>query len=286
MLRKLRITLLLFCPGLLALGQNCFPPVYQPEDSIKVCSILKNNAAHSVSYCGKQLLGIPYVAHTLEGYSPERLVVNLRELDCSTFMETAMALAMTARMYASEPMQMHTDTFALFCRNLQKIRYHKGVINEYPSRLHYICQWAKDNSEAGIIEDITRAHSSSTYPVRIGYMSMYPDKYTQLKQHPEFVPVIRRMEEECNQEKFAYLPKNELPEKGKDWIQEGDLIAMVTTKAGLDVSHVGIAIYQNGKLHLMHASMIEKKVILDPRPLSEQINRKSCPGIRVFRLKA
>src|SRR5690606_29137182 len=40
-------------------------------------------------------LGKPYVAHTLEGSSEELLTVNLREFDCTTFVETVLALSLT-----------------------------------------------------------------------------------------------------------------------------------------------------------------------------------------------
>ncbi len=286
MLRNLLISITMFCPGLLALGQNCLSLVsYTPEDSIKVCTILRKDSAHHVSYCGRQLLGTPYVAHTLEINDPECLVVNLRELDCTTFMETSMTLALTALKLKTESQPEKADTFALYCHTLQKIRYRKGEISEYPSRLHYICDWSADNVAMEIIEDITGTHAEDFLPVRIGYMSANPEKYKQLKEHPEYVSPIRTMEERCNAMCFAYLPKSKLPAEGKKWIHEGDLIAMLTTIEGLDVSHVGIAVYVKDELHLMHASMIEKQVIIDPRPLSQQINKKSCPGIRVFRIQ-
>ncbi len=282
MLHKILILLSLFCPSLTVLGQNCLEaPDYLPEDSLSVCHILRNNSAREVSYCGRQFLGLPYVAHTLEGNTTERLVINLRELDCSTFMETSMALALTARMLTQD-----ADTFALYCHNLQQIRYTNGVIQGYPSRLHYISEWANDNLSHGLIEDITALHSPDSYPVRIGFMSKNPEKYAQLAAHPEFIAPIRIMEERCNKERFAYLPKAKLPVTGKSWIKEGDLIGLVTTIEGLDISHVGIAVYIGKELHLMHASSLQKKVIVDPRPLSVQISGKTCPGIRVFRLKS
>ncbi len=283
MLRYWILNTLLFCPGLLALGQNCLPPSYLPEDSVTICRILRSDSAREVSYCGRQFLGVPYVAHTLEIVDPERLVVNTRGLDCSTFMETAMALAGTARLLSART-EAGVDTLDLFCRVLEIIRYREGVIDGYTSRLHYICDWAVDNERMQVIEDITALQSTEVWPTRIGFMSANPEKYRLLTVHPEFIPSIREMEERCNRTPFTFLPKGKLPAHGLSWIREGDLIAMVTTIKGLDVSHVGIAVYCEGELHLMHASSIEKRVIVDPRPLSVQIGRKSCPGIRVFRL--
>ena len=41
---------------------------------------------------GTSFIGTPYVAHTLEVPGPERLVVNLQGLDCTTFVEKIVAL--------------------------------------------------------------------------------------------------------------------------------------------------------------------------------------------------
>ena len=66
--------------------------------------------------------GTPYVASTLEK-EPEGLVVNLRELDCTTFAETVLALSRTLR--------EEKTTFENFCENLQRLRYREGTIGDY-----------------------------------------------------------------------------------------------------------------------------------------------------------
>jgi hypothetical protein len=43
------------------------------------------------------LLGRPYVHHTLEGNATEQLVVNTREFDCTTFIETTLAIALAGQ---------------------------------------------------------------------------------------------------------------------------------------------------------------------------------------------
>ena len=45
----------------------------------------------------KSFLNRPYKAHTLEGNQTEKLVVNLHEFDCSTFVETCIAMGLTYR---------------------------------------------------------------------------------------------------------------------------------------------------------------------------------------------
>jgi len=69
-------------------------------------------------------------------------------------------------------------------------------------------------------------------------------------------------------------------------IEDGDILAMITSKPGLDTSHIGIAVWQNGRLHLLNASNIYKKVVLDTQTLyTYQQKQASQLGIRVFRLK-
>ena len=80
--------------------------------------------------------GTPYVASTLEK-EPEGLVVNLRELDCTTFAETVLALSRTLR--------EEKTTFENFCENLQRLRYREGTIGDYTDRLHYMTDWFYEN---------------------------------------------------------------------------------------------------------------------------------------------
>ena len=60
-----------------------------------------------------------------------------------------------------------------------------------------------------------------------------------------------------------------------------------TSKAGLDVSHVGFAVWgKDGRLHLLNASSIHKKVILEPMTLYQYMQKHpSQTGIRVIRLQ-
>ncbi len=78
---------------------------------------------------GTYFQGTPYVGHTLEAEGEEQLVINLREMDCTTLVENCLALAKT--------IQNGRPDFSRFASRLKNIRYHSGIINGYPSRLHY-----------------------------------------------------------------------------------------------------------------------------------------------------
>ena len=66
---------------------------YQRQDSLTICRLLQSSTPQtSVLTLARHFLGVPYVAHTLEVNDDERLVVNTRQLDCTTLVETVAAL--------------------------------------------------------------------------------------------------------------------------------------------------------------------------------------------------
>ena len=94
--------LLISAVGLMALRAVAAPTVqYTREDSTAVTSLLAKARRQPVGtdlmiFFARQLTGRPYVAKTLEVNATERLVVNLRQLDCTTYVETVTALTLAA----------------------------------------------------------------------------------------------------------------------------------------------------------------------------------------------
>lgn len=257
---------------------------YTAADSARIEQLLRmdTGSGSDVLFYARQFKGVPYVASTLEVCDPERLVVNLRGLDCTTLVETAMALAMTRR-------EGRTD-FASYCRNLMRLRYRGGRLDGYLSRLHYFTWWMHDHLESGLIGEV-KDGSHFTAPIRVDnhYMSRHADKYRLLREHPEWVDSIRSMEERLNGPDGTYLPEASvgLPRKELACIHDGDLIAIVTRKDGLDYSHLGLAVWgRDGLLHLLNASSIHHKVVEEPKTLRQYLrDHPSSIGIRVFRLR-
>jgi hypothetical protein len=120
-------------------------------------------------------------------------------------------------------------------------------------------------------------------------MSAHPTLYKQLKNHPEFVAPIKQYEQATNGRQFRYIPKKNLQwRQSTDLgiIQDGDIVAMLTDSDGLDTRHIGIAFWKNGRLHLLHASSLYKKVLLSPETFYEyEMKQDKHTGIRVFRFK-
>lgn len=257
--------------------------VYTSEDSARVVELLANEpTAPDVLFYARAFLGKPYVAHTLEVADPERLVVNLRELDCTTLVETALALTLTKR--------QGDGSFEAFCQNLMRLRYRGGHMNGYLSRLHYFTWWMHDALDKGLMAEVSdKRQCTARINVQNSYMSAHPDRYKMLTAHPEWTDSIRRMETAQNGPDGCYLSKSTAG-LGRDklgFIHDGDLVAIVTSKAGLDYSHLGFAVWgRDGKLHLLNASSLHKKVVEEPMTLHEYLRRqKSATGIRLLRLR-
>lgn len=256
--------------------------VYTKADSTEVAHLLRLPVqGNDVLFFARKFLGRPYVAHTLEGHDPESLVVNLRGLDCTTFVETVWALTLTKR--------QGSDRFADFCHNLESLRYRGGKMNGYLSRLHYFTWWTHDNSVRGNVTEV-RIPGAQTTPmqVRNHYMSSHPELYEMLRRHPQWTDSIAALERLANGADGVYLQESATGSSRQELgaIRDGDLIAIVTTKDGLDYSHLGLAVWgKDGRLHMMHASTIYKQVTEDRTDLHTYLKRqRSAVGIRVFRL--
>ncbi len=221
------------------------------------------------------LLNAPYVASTLEGNEEEQLVVDLREFDCTTFVENCLALSRT--------MLRQNPGFELFCRELRSIRYFDGAIDGYASRLHYTTAWITDNVRKNILDDISKALGGNRFPVKVAYMSAHPEKYPALKNNHEQLERIRKMETGINNRSYFYIPRRDIREK-QSLIRNGDIVCFTTSIPGLDVSHMGIAYWQKGNLTFIHASSKANKVIVNPQSLADYcILNSSTTGIMVLR---
>ncbi|KAA6351712.1 hypothetical protein EZS27_000983 [termite gut metagenome] len=222
---------------------------------------------------------VPYVAGTLEVDEEETLIVNREQVDCTTFVEYVLAMSLCS----SQGDEMQEGEFR---KNLLLIRYRDGKIDGYTSRLHYTSDWINDNVRKGIIEDITLENSSSTITLSLSFMSAHPELYKQLANSPANVIKMIEYEKALSNKTVYWIPKEKIPAKGFSWIKNGDIIAITTPIPGLDITHIGIAVYIEGELHLLHASSLKRKVIIGETPLNEQLKKdKNMSGIRVLRMK-
>jgi hypothetical protein len=222
---------------------------------------------------GRTFVGTPYVPQTLETDGEERLVINLRALDCVTFVENVLALARTIRVGGD---------FPEFTRELERIRYRTGSVAGYPSRLHYFSEWISANAEKGVVTDVTRELGGIRDAGPLDFMTLHRDAYRQLADDSTFEQ-IRRIETRLASAPRFFIPAGAIA-AASPRIRDGDIIAATSSLPGLDVAHTGLALWQDGALHLMHAPLVGDSVEISEQPLAVRIQRiRTQDGIMVAR---
>jgi hypothetical protein len=257
---------------------------YSEEDSL-IFNRIKNSVSLDKTHqsptgelileVGKQFLGAPYVAATLETEGEEQLVINLREMDCNTFLEYAIAGALSLKNQKS--------SFQDFSRYLVLMRYRNAHIDGYPSRLHYFSEWMVHNAQKGLIEIVSNEFGNEDFTRPIHFMSSHPQHYRQLS-NPEYLEQIREIEKTISSHDLKFLTKDKIDQHAH-LIEDGDIIAFTSRIKGLDVSHVVFAMHHQGRLHFLHASSNRKQVEISPEPLQDYLSKlRNVDGILVGRV--
>lgn len=260
----------------LAFSINC-----TPSDSIlveqKLAQFAESNSDSLFISIAKSFIGTPYVGGTLDRSLEESLVVNLSELDCSTFLETTLALYLTIK--------SGERSFINYVNNLQMIRYRNGQIDGYPSRLHYFSEWIIDNQDKGIVRDQTKEIGGSSVQFNIYFMSTHPNAYKQLKNDSSLIPQIEEMERRTSAAQFHTVYKEDVQNIESE-LHEGMIVGIVSDIKGLDFAHVGILVQKEGRIHLLHASSDIKEVVISELPLAEYLaQNKRQTGIAILELQ-
>ena len=227
-----------------------------------------------VARIGKEFLGTPYVGGTLEGAGAETCRIDLEGLDCVTFFEVSLDIA---RM-----LKLGGTTMDELIEEVTFTRYRGGDLNGYASRLHYTAEWISDNVTKGVVTDITPELGGEPLSVDVHFMSKNPKYYAKLKNDPDMVQRIAAIEQAVNSIPRTFIPKDRIGSV-EDRLRSGDIIAVATSKAGLDYAHTGMILRTEGQSRFFHASTTHKKVVIDA-PVSAYVNSVSThTGISVAR---
>lgn len=251
----------------------------------------------AVGRVGSLFVGWPYTPQTLEAPwleaaeagapmdgSLERLVINLREFDCVSFVESVLALTWFVRTHGSDLLGEPETARSTYEDLIVSLRYRDATMDGYASRLHYFTEWLGDNARRGSLQLIHPDLDPAFDDEPIDFMTTHIEAYPALADDPETVERIRRMEARLN----ADLPRPWVPgdriSAVSDRIRTGDVIAATSIVEGLDVAHTGIAIRLDGEIHLMHAPLVGSEVQISPVPLADRIARiEGQDGILVAR---
>ena len=278
--------LLVFCTfyfSLSALVPQNLMRFHCEDDTIKINAIISNSDQHSnisnrVIDLAKQFIDCNYVASTLEA-DKEMLTVNVHEFDCTTFVETVAALTKTV--------QRNHATWRDFVQNLESIRYRKGTMGNYASRLHYVSDWIVDNIYRGNFKEITtNIDGVTTMTKTLNYMSRNSAKYPALADSANLAE-IKKVEMGYRSHLIPYLKKQLFAKKAiYQQLKDGDIIVILSKTEGLDASHVGFITFIDGEPHLLHASKLHGKVCIEQISVDEYLKRhaRNAPGVRIIRI--
>lgn len=256
--------------------------IYQDKDKEILDEILELHAGDSQSAIselmvkvGRHLLETPYVAHTLDKGGDEQLIINLRELDCTTFAENCLAISRTIK--------SGNRTFDQFAGELLGIRYRNGKLDGYPSRLHYFCDWIHNNQQKNLINNQAEDLEQVLFQKEINFMSTHPDSYLQLKADSTLIESIAAQEKLISAREMHFIPEDRVAEM-ESKLMDGDIVGICTSIEGLAIQHVCILVRVDGRIHLLHASSKAEKVVISSSTLEEYLlNSKSATGIMLAR---
>lgn len=236
-----------------------------------------------------QFLGLPYVASTCEpktlptdpANAVEPLIIDLKHVDCTTFVEylTAARLGRVAQPEAND---------SILQRFVQALRYRNGKRGNYATRLHYFSEWISQAEANGLLTEITPSLPGAKQQRKvINFMSANPKFYPQLQACAELEKQIKEAEANLSAQTSYYVPSASIAQTYSQ-LRHGDIVTFVTDRPGLDVQHVGFVWCPDGQSapRLLHASSVQKQVVVSDQTLADYAKTsKHCIGIRVVRMK-
>lgn len=238
----------------------------------------------------KEFLGTQYLWASLESV-PEKLNVYLDKTDCILFVEMSTCFALTLK--GKKIVQTNVGTafpsvtdavpsYELLVHNIRNMRYRKGEVTTYSSRIHYTSEWLIQNAHNGLMHEFT-SELGEVFNQTFSYMSDHPQTYYQLSNDPTELARIRERELWLNEQgPYYYISQARLRDpKVMSQIKSGDIITFISPRQGLDLAHVAIAYEQDGEMHFIHASYGAKKVIIEPKTLADYATN----GLRITRLR-
>ncbi|MBQ0149547.1 MAG: DUF1460 domain-containing protein [Bacteroidales bacterium] len=171
-------------------------------------------------------------------------------------------------------------SYELLRRNVQAMRYRRGIVDGYASRIHYTSEWILQAERMGIMEEFS-GELGVEYGQAFGFMSAHLDSYAQMRDKAAREAIAAVEKELETHAPFHFVPQERLRDASvAAQIHDGDIIFLMSRAKGLDIAHVAIARRVDGELHFIHASSKAGKVILEPRTLADY----AANGIRVARL--
>jgi ribosomal protein S8 len=212
-----------------------------------------DSTGEQIAYISEHFINTPYKVKTLIGDSntPEKLVLNLSEMDCMTFIEYVEAIR-------------NSRSYKDLLKKLAIVRYCKSDVN-YKTRRHFFTDWSQGDKP--VAKDITASLPGSISVEKI--LNHKSDTESWLKNIPQRKRVV------------TYLPADNIKDKAVNMLKTGDYIGIYADMDGLDVTHTGILIKKAEGIFIRNASSRKQNRRVVDYPFSEYI--KNISGIIVLR---
>jgi len=216
------------------------------NDSVKI-----KDTGERIEYISSIFKNTPYKANTLVGSPDDKevLVVNLDGMDCFTFLDYVEALRLSES----------PDDFIV---NLKDVRYFHGEVT-YKSRKHFFTDWV--SGDHNTVKDITPELPGSIMVEK--FINRRSNNKNWLKNLPHTMRMV------------TYIPSDKIDKDVIKMLKNGDYVGIYTSKKGLDVTHTGIFIRNEGGEFFRNTSSKVMKVT--DYPFDKYL--KEIPGIIVFR---
>jgi hypothetical protein len=207
-----------------------------------------------IELLSRQFLGTPYGADMLVGSAtqPEQLVIDLRRVDCFTYLDYVEALSRS------------TDRDK-FVANLIQTRYTDGRV-DFTQRKHFFTDWSNTSPTAAT--EITASLTLAAVSVP-QHLNAKADGGTYLPG----IPVVDRA--------ITYIPSAAVDDNVIGQLRTGDYIGAYADQPGLDVTHVGIFVSTpTGPVFRNASSLAANNKVVDS-PFADYV--RTTPGIVVLR---
>lgn len=213
-----------------------------------------DDAGKRIEFLSEDFLKTPYREHTLIGdlETPEVFVINLKEVDCFTFIDYVEAMRLSR-------------TFEEFKANLKRVRYVSGKV-AFENRNHFFIDWRESNPD--LVQDVTVQVSGGKFKKS--------KKTLNVRRDGSFFLIGI----ESKQREISYIPSASIDNAVIRNLKTGDYVGIYSRRQGLDVSHVGIIIKRDKDVYFRHASSTGYRKVVD-QDFKKYISDK--PGIVVLR---
>lgn len=252
------------------------------RDTIRIVEILDRakglRGAEATMALVNEFLDCKYSDENIEG-EDEALVINVDEVNDRSLLDNVVALKRT--------LESPNPDWRDFAQNLENVKYRKGERSDFASRLHYLSDWIQDNTYKGNVKELTDGMVASRVTHKsLDRMSHEAELYPALKDSAT-LERLKMVEMGLRSVRVPYLAKEMIYDKRiVPDLTDGDVIVFLTKDRDYDIEHLGYIVLEEGKVHLIHASKEDGKVVKEQKPVSDYFRHdgKHIPGFRIIRI--